>query len=406
MNDDTLLEASTSQAQGFAPLGEVLSVARKVKKLSAQDVSNNLRLSIKQISDIENNDFSTLPQPMITRGFIRNYARLLEIDAEPLLDSYRARMPDKTPKSMSVQSSMYQVVSGKENQPWLKYILGSILILLFLLAWIFYIDYMPKPLKNPTGKAPEAVVATPPTTDLALPEIALPAAERQAEPSEVVTGTDSTTTITTLTLPAETKPSTDNQPVTNMPVTAPFPNAVSPNATIPNTATTQAIKSVDSDKSTITTPSSAPLSNTISTNPASPTGQTTANHTAANSTPKTNSAVDFSALKEKAGQNSAAYIANKSQMAAPVSQSSNGNAAAQKVSVTITEKTWIQATDKSGKVIYERILPAGSSDGFDGQPPFTVVIGNAKATKLSFLGKPIDLAPNTAQNNVARIRLE
>jgi len=57
-------------------------------------------------------------------------------------------------------------------------------------------------------------------------------------------------------------------------------------------------------------------------------------------------------------------------------------------------------------VVYERILPAGSSDGFDGQPPFTVVIGNAKATKLTFLGKPIDLASSTTQNNVARIKLE
>lgn len=372
MNDDALLEVSPPQAQGFAPLGEVLAAARKAKKLSEQDVSNNLRLSIKQISDIENNDFSTLPQPMITRGFIRNYARLLELDAEPLLDSYRARMPDKMPKSLAVQSSMNQVVSGKESQPWLKYILGSILILLFLLAWIFYIDYMPKPAKTPVGKAPESATTTPPATELALPEIALPAAERQAEPSEVIAGTDSTTTTSTVTLPAET--------ASNVVSSAANP--------------------------------SVPASNTSVTNPPISEAAKVANPVPATAAPKTNTTVDFNALKEKAGQNAAANTpANtvKPQSAVVPSPPVSADATTvptQKVSVSISEKTWIQATDKSGKVVYERILPAGSSDGFDGQPPFTVVIGNAKATKLTFLGKPIDLASSTTQNNVARIKLE
>ena len=369
MNDEALLEIYPPERQGFAPLGEVLSAARKAKKLSEQDVSNNLRLSIKQISDIENNDFSTLPQPMITRGFIRNYARLLELDAEPLLDSYRARMPDKTPKSLAVQSSMYQVVSGKESQPWLKYILGSILILLFLLAWIFYIDYMPKPAKSPVEKAPGSVTTAPPVTELALPEIALPAAERQAEPSEVIAGTDSGTATSTVNLPAESAS-----------------NEASPSA---NT--------------------SMPASNASVTNaPASETAKA-ANPVAPAAASKNNTAVDFNTLKEKSGQNATPNTpvnTVKPQAAVVSSAPEVAPAQTQKVSVSITEKTWIQATDKSGKVVYERILPAGSSDGFDGQPPFIVVIGNAKATKLTFLGKPVDLASSTTQNNVARIKLE
>jgi cytoskeleton protein RodZ len=38
-------------------------------------------------------------------------------------------------------------------------------------------------------------------------------------------------------------------------------------------------------------------------------------------------------------------------------------------------------------------------------PPFNLVIGNAKATKLVFLGQSVDLAAY-AKNNVARVRLE
>ncbi|MEO7343264.1 MAG: helix-turn-helix transcriptional regulator, partial [Methylotenera sp.] len=71
-----------------APLGEILLEARTAKKLTQKDVSNSLRISIKQITALETDDFALLPDAMITRGFIRNYARLLEIDAEPLLASY------------------------------------------------------------------------------------------------------------------------------------------------------------------------------------------------------------------------------------------------------------------------------------------------------------------------------
>jgi len=65
----------------------------------------------------------------------------------------------------------------------------------------------------------------------------------------------------------------------------------------------------------------------------------------------------------------------------------------------------VRVTDKSGKVIFEKMLSAGSTDGFDGEPPFNVVIGNANATKLLFSGKQIDLASYT-KSNVAHLTLE
>lgn len=364
---EVLIDNPSVETPAYAPLGEALSAARKAKKLTEQDVSNNLRLSVKQITDIENNEFSALPQPMI-RGFIRNYARLLELDAEPLLESYRARVPEKAPKSVSVQSSMYEVVSGKESQPWLKYILGSILILLFLLSWVFYIDHMPKPAKPAAGKPTETVVSTPQPTEIALPEVALPAAERQAEAEAVASGALADSAVAPVN-------SASNQAATVAPAANNInsSNANTTNATSATAVNTEAAKAQSSQAAAIASKPSA--------------------------------AVDFNSLKEKAAQNTqAANVVSGSSAIKPAA--TNEPAPAQKVSFSITEKTWIQATDKSGKVIFERILQAGSTDGFDGQPPFNVVIGNAKATKLSYLGKSVDLTPNTTQNNVARIKLE
>jgi cytoskeleton protein RodZ len=76
-----------------------------------------------------------------------------------------------------------------------------------------------------------------------------------------------------------------------------------------------------------------------------------------------------------------------------------------KVTVTCTEASWMQVKDKSGKVVFEKNLAAGSTEAFDGELPLSLWIGNAKGTRLTFLGKPVDLTAST-QNNVARLTLE
>jgi cytoskeleton protein RodZ len=161
--------------------GEVLQAARVAKQLTQQDISNNLRYSVKQVNALEKGEFDLLPDAMITRGFIRNYAKLLEIDAEPLLASYRQSVSSDADKMIAVRSSMRPVQLTKESQPWLKYILASILVLFFLLAWLFYVDYMPKSPSVSDEKTPEVVEELAPATTEPLPEAALPAAQRLAE---------------------------------------------------------------------------------------------------------------------------------------------------------------------------------------------------------------------------------
>jgi len=177
-------------------LGAAFLAARTAKNLTLQDVSNHLRYSVKQVDALENNHFHLLPDAMITRGFIRNYAKLLEIDAEPLLAIYRTSVADKSNLGLTVQSSIAQVPLTKDSQPWMKYILGSIVVLLLLLSWLFYVDYMPKPAPAPVAlqseTSPQATVENTPAPAEPLPEIALPAAERVADAdsaASAVTGT-------------------------------------------------------------------------------------------------------------------------------------------------------------------------------------------------------------------------
>lgn len=333
MTDVVNIDDSSTTLVNLEPLGEVLLAARVAKKLTQKDVSNSLRFSINQINAIENNDFSALPQPMITRGFIRNYARLLEIDAEPLLTSYRMRVPEKTHNPVSVQSATYQVMSSKESLPWLNYLLGSIFIVLFLLAWILYIDYMPK-----SAKAGANMVA---------------------------------------------ESNTINQlPVQEASLVATAPSLTMDEASIissttPQSANDELIKTVDL-----------------------PAGQAK-NVNENNKLELKNPPVTTQQLSSNP------TVITSAQVVAPaVIAQSLAPAISNTVNMSFDAATWVQVTDKSGKIIFEKILVAGASDGFNGEKPFNVVIGNAKATKLSFLGKAVDLAPYTTENNVARLKLE
>ena len=65
--------------------GEVLAARRNELRWTLEEVSQRLKLAPRQITALEANDFASLPGMASVRGFIRAYARLLELDPVPLL---------------------------------------------------------------------------------------------------------------------------------------------------------------------------------------------------------------------------------------------------------------------------------------------------------------------------------
>ncbi|HEY8354597.1 MAG TPA: RodZ domain-containing protein [Methylophilaceae bacterium] len=124
-------------------VGAALKSAREARQLDIEDVCNYLRLSRRQVVALESDDFSALPEATITRGFIRNYARMLELDAAPLLDAYRSMTADAAPQPISIPSENIDI-SDSDARPWRLYVSASILIVLLVAAWIIYVDYVPK----------------------------------------------------------------------------------------------------------------------------------------------------------------------------------------------------------------------------------------------------------------------
>jgi cytoskeleton protein RodZ len=66
-------------------VGARLKQAREAQGLAIDDVALQLKFAPRQIESLEHERFDRLPGPTIARGMVRNYARLLKLDPEPLI---------------------------------------------------------------------------------------------------------------------------------------------------------------------------------------------------------------------------------------------------------------------------------------------------------------------------------
>ncbi|MFM8465953.1 MAG: helix-turn-helix domain-containing protein [Oxalobacteraceae bacterium] len=73
--------------------GEVFAARREELRWSLEEAATRLKLTPRQVSALEANDFASLPGMSSVRGFIRSYAKTLGLDPEPLLEMV-AREPN------------------------------------------------------------------------------------------------------------------------------------------------------------------------------------------------------------------------------------------------------------------------------------------------------------------------
>jgi cytoskeleton protein RodZ len=204
--------------------GGVLKDTREAQGLTIHDISSQLRLSNKQVEAIEADQFELLPEPTIVRGFIRNYAKLLKIDAQPLLAAYSEIAPDTSPKSFAVKSNANSnVVIGESKTGFSPATFITLLIVFSIIGGLFYYYS-----QNIQVKTPEAITnlasEISPESDIANTpiEFALPPAERTLDSSDQsLTASDSNlavatddATVTPIELPSPSS-SASNTPSTN-----------------------------------------------------------------------------------------------------------------------------------------------------------------------------------------------
>lgn len=335
-----------SNAQPASKCGGVLKIAREKNGLSIQDIASRLKISPKQIIAIESDHFEVLPEPTIVRGFIRNYAKLLKLDPEPLLDAYKVIVPEKSPYAFAIKPASSMKVSQYEKPKMGRYIWGGFVVMVGLAAWLFYQNYVQKP--NPSTPS------QPTETIEQLPQPALPAAERLE--------------LNTTPTNSASEPGLSLSPATEM-----------------NAAIATPKDSADSTNSAdpVNTPPSQAPANTSSQSSLQLTPNVDAGNALANSLPLN---ADSASAQLSGG------AASSSQLNKVIEFNAN-------------QETWVSVVDVNGRKIINKTIFANSREKLEVTPPVSVTVGNAAGLSMVVDNKPVDLAPHT-RGNIARIKLD
>ncbi len=76
------------QVSELASFGEELRREREIRGISLKEIADATKISKRFLEAIERNDHKTLPAPVFTRGFVREYARYLGLNAEEMVNRY------------------------------------------------------------------------------------------------------------------------------------------------------------------------------------------------------------------------------------------------------------------------------------------------------------------------------
>ncbi len=101
--------------------GHILRESREAKGLTIKDVQQEIRINPVYIDALEQGAYDTLPTPVHVRGFLRNYARFLGLDPEPLLERYEQQLGHEPPPPAVLDSSEKTrprtIIPPRQDQP-------------------------------------------------------------------------------------------------------------------------------------------------------------------------------------------------------------------------------------------------------------------------------------------------
>jgi cytoskeleton protein RodZ len=278
-------------------LGATLAAEREWQGLARTDVAQRLHMSPSQIEAIEHGDYEHLPKGTFLRGFVRNYAKVLNVPADPLLGLLADAKPREARPGIVVptQNIRFDPLGERFSSPYVKaamLALVAVAVGFAAMYWAMYVRHG-RSLGEPSGPSP-VTTRSPPSMVEPMPAPAV--------------------------APPEAKPP---QP---SPASAPIPATVAPE------------KSVAPEKG----------------------------------------------------------AAAASEAIAP---------GAKRLRFRFTGESWVEVRDARGRILLQRLNPAGSEAEIAGRPPLEVVVGNAPEVRLTYDGRDFDLEPHT-NVAVARFTLE
>ena len=338
--------------------GAAFREAREAAGLSIPEVAQRLKLTVRLIEAIEANDRQRFPPAVYLRGFVRNYAKLLDLEAEPLLEAYALEKPAAAhwgeAKPGQTHSDFLSRLSIAGYPPVLVVsVAGGLvaLVLVALVAWLWR-----------AGEAPDPRNAAAATSSIESASVA------GRERSEAEAGGASRIE------PAAAEPAPGRAVATGergpasgaagVPDTAGSP-AVEPDGLTarPEPATEAAAGGIEPDA-------------------------------AASDTPVSGDDV-FGGYSQAPGTGD--FVGDADDRFSFSRLTPTGD---EELMFEFTEDCWVEVFDTEGETLYQDLMRRGQGVRLVGAGPFQIRLGYAPGVTLAYNGEPVPLAPHT-RNNVA-----
>ncbi|MCP4423449.1 MAG: helix-turn-helix domain-containing protein [Chloroflexi bacterium] len=100
--------------------GHILREARETKGLTLSDVQDQIRINSRFLDALERGEYDVIPAPAHVRGFLRNYARFLGLDPQPLIARYERVLEQGTavsPDNAQEEETNSLQISPRQDQP-------------------------------------------------------------------------------------------------------------------------------------------------------------------------------------------------------------------------------------------------------------------------------------------------
>ncbi len=137
-SNDASQGTQAEPAQTEQSMGQLLRAARLDRGMSIEDVARQLRLSVRQIIALENDNYGKLSSTTFLRGFVRNYAKLMHLDVAPLLQRLEQSVPPLPTPTMSYQIEGIPFPSNQKRGTRTLIIAGAVILALLSLIYAIY----------------------------------------------------------------------------------------------------------------------------------------------------------------------------------------------------------------------------------------------------------------------------
>ncbi len=138
------------QQSDLSSIGAILRKKREEHAYTLEHISEITRITLTCLRNIEEGNLNALPGLVFVRGFIRNYAKLLGLESDWMIEALNQTYSDRTQSStIPDQTKSYNPLAQPKSNNTKPLILVGALVIISLVAFLVY--WQSKPMNSYSG---------------------------------------------------------------------------------------------------------------------------------------------------------------------------------------------------------------------------------------------------------------